>query len=312
MNDYRFTLEPYKTMKNRYHCHNCNKRTFTRYIDNETDEHISDEVGKCSRLIKCNYHYTPKQYFQDNYISFDKIKYKGISTRVKHKSKPQPTSYIDKSIVKSSLNSSNNFIQFLETKLFGKEITKEVVNKYKIGTSKHWNGATVFWQIDDLNNVRSGKIMLYNKDTGKRIKKPFNHINWIHKVMGTKDFNLKQCFFGLHIINQDKSKPIAIVESEKTAIISSVYIPEFIWLACGSLNNLNREKTEVLKSRNVVLFPDLKCYDLWKNKIPQLSQLANYRVSNLLETKASEEEKAQGYDLADYLINLNIDFKECI
>lgn len=309
MNDYRFTLEPYKTMKNRYHCPNCNKRTFTRYIDNETNEHISDEVGKCSRLIKCNYHYTPKQYFQDNYISFDTIKHKKIPKIVKPK--PQPVSYIDKSIVNSSLNSSNNFIQFLETKLFGKDITNDVVKKYKIGTSKHWNGATIFWQIDELQNVRSGKIMLYNSTTGKRIKKPYNHINWVHKVLNNQNnFNLKQCFFGLHLINQDLSKPIAIVESEKTAIISSVYIPEFIWLACGSLNNLNREKTEVLKGRNVVLFPDLKCYNLWKSKIPQLSQLVNYRVSDLLETKATESEKEHGYDLADYLINLNIDYKK--
>jgi len=297
-------------MRNRYHCPNCNKRTFTRYIDNETNEHINDEVGMCSRLIKCNYHYAPKQYFQDNYISFDTIKHKKVVKRVKPK--PKPVSYIHESVVKSSLNSPNNFIQFLESKLFGKNITKEVVNKYKIGTSNHWTGATVFWQIDELQKVRSGKIMLYNSMTGKRVKKPYNHINWVHKVIDAKDFNLKQCFFGLHLINQDISKPIAIVESEKTAIISSVYIPEFIWLACGSLNNLNREKTEILKGRNVVLFPDLKCYDLWKNKIPQLSLLVNYKVSDLLETKGTESEKEQGFDLADYLINLSIDYNEYV
>ena len=35
---------------------------------------------------------------------------------------------------------------------------------------------------------------------------------------------LKQCFFGEHLL-REKTMPVAIVESEKTAIISSVYLP---------------------------------------------------------------------------------------
>ena len=106
------------------------------------------------------------------------------------------------------------------------------------------------------------------------------------------------------MIYQDLYKPIAIVESEKTAIISSMYLPEFIWLACGSANNLNKAKTKALKGRNVVLFPDLKCFDLWNNKIPQLTSLVTFRTSTLLKDKATETEKQQGLDLADYLINI--------
>src|SRR5690606_19618927 len=117
-------------------------------------------------------------------------------------------------------------------------------------------------------------------------------------------FNLEQCYFGEHLINEDKSKPVAIVESEKTAIISSVYLPEFIWLSCGSVNNLNEAKTKVLKGRNVVLFPDLKCFDLWNDKIPQLTSLATFRTSTLLKDKATETEKKQGLDLADYLVKI--------
>ena len=299
MSEYRFTLEPYKSMENRYHCPNCNKKVFTRYVDNESNEYISDEVGKCSRLIKCGFHYTPKQYFQDNYTSFDIVKH----NRVVKKIEPQSISYIDNSIVNLSLKHSNNFIQFLEVKLFDKQTTRQLINKYRLGSSTHWNGATVFWQIDQHQKVRSGKVMLYNLKDGKRIKKPYNHINWVHKLLNNKTpFNLKQCLFGLHLINEDIDKPIAIVESEKTAVISSVYIPEFIWLACGSLNNLNIEKTDALRDRNVVLFPDLKCYDLWKNKIPKLSKLANYKVSDLLELKSTNHEKERGLDLADYLI----------
>jgi hypothetical protein len=67
--------------------------------------------------------------------------------------------------------------------------------------------------------------------------------------------------FGEHLLI-DKTKPVAIVESEKTAVIASVYLPQFIWVAVGSLTNLNAEKCNVLKGRTVTLFPDLNGFDI--------------------------------------------------
>ena len=93
-------------------------------------------------------------------------------------------------------------------------------------------------------------------------------------------------------------------------MIASVYLPQFIWLAVGSLTNLNADKCSILKERNVILFPDLNGFDKWSNKAKELSPLATFTVSDLLERKASETEKHQGYDLADYLIKFN--YKEFI
>lgn len=73
----------------------------------------------------------------------------------------------------------NNFVQYLIT-LFGFDKADELVGRYRIGTSSHWCGATVFWQLDTQGNVRTGKVMLYDKQTGKRVKEPFNHITWMH------------------------------------------------------------------------------------------------------------------------------------
>ena len=68
MNTYRYTLEKYRGLSTRYTCPQCGrKHTFTRYIDTENNnQYISDNVGKCNRLDKCGYHYTPRQYFTDN------------------------------------------------------------------------------------------------------------------------------------------------------------------------------------------------------------------------------------------------------
>lgn len=310
MNEHKYILEPYKGMNTRYRCPSCQHgdKTFSRYIDTETGEHLHPSVGRCNRESNCGHHYTPKQYFQDNNISFDAPQPKAYKPRPVTP-QPKPVSFIPVEVFKQSLQidktvlqvaETNHFVQFL-INLFGVEVASQLVSRYFIATSKHWNGATVFWQIDTQGKVRTGKIMLYNPTTGKRVKEPFNHINWVHKALKQPEFELKQCLFGEHLLI-DKTKPVAIVESEKTAVIASVYLPQFIWLAVGSLTNLNAEKCSILKGRTVTLFPDLNGFDKWSSKAKELSHIANFTVSALLERKATEAERKQGFDLADYLI----------
>src|SRR5699024_12110202 len=110
-----------------------------------------------------------------------------------------PPTFINEDLYQKSLinNNENYFFSFIEQAL-NKEALEAVKNKYKIGTSRKWKGATVFWQIDENLKVRTGKLMLYNKTTGKKSK-----VNWVHSILKIKDFNLKQCLFGLHLMNSD-------------------------------------------------------------------------------------------------------------
>jgi hypothetical protein len=311
--NFRYVLEPYKGMNTRFRCPACQKKekTFTLYIDTETGLHIANDVGKCSRETNCGYHYTPKQYFTDNNIQseFKKVTNKNYATLQKKVIKN--TSYIDYSLFEASLDNyeNNTFIEYLVS-LFGIETTIELINKYLIGTSKYWDGATIFWQIDTENNIRTGKIMLYNPATGKRVKQPFNHIQWVHSITSKNDFSLQQCLFGEHLTTQN-SKPIAIVESEKTAIIASVYLPQFNWLATGSLSNLNFEKLKKFENHPITLFPDLNGFEKWSKKAQEMSHLLKISVSELLERQTTEVEKKEGYDIADYLVQYPInDFLE--
>ena len=146
--------------------------------------------------------------------------------------------------------------------------------------------------------------MLYNPTIGKRVKNLELPVYWVHKAIKELDFELRQCLFGEHLLI-DKTKLVAIVESEKTAVIASVYLPQFIWVAVGSLTNLNAEKCSILKGRTVTLFPDLNGFDKWSSKAKEFSQLANFTVSDLLERNAIEAERKQGCDLADYLIKFD-------
>ena len=211
-------------------------------MDNETNTYLPERVGRCNRQDRCGYHLSAKAYFAaegkgENAKAFVFVPYK-----------PPPISFVATTIQQQSMQNygENYFVKYLQT-LFPKEKVVALIQTYQIGTSKQWQGATIFWQKDINHNIRTGKIMLYHAETGKRVKEPFDHIRWVHKMLKQTDFHSVQCLFGEHLISEHKTKTLAIVGSEKTAIIASAYLPDCIWLACGSMNGLRVSKMETFK-----------------------------------------------------------------
>lgn len=203
----------------------------------------------------------------------------------------KPYNVINDDIVTQSLRNynENNYTDYLCSK-YGSEKALKAIAKFNIGTSKHWKGATVFWQIDRSGKVRTGKIMLYDPENGKRIKEQTSKIAWVHKQSIISNihpnFMLKQCLFGLHTMrNCAKSNNIGIVESESTAVEMSILYPHWQWLATGGSSNMRKDEiSAIAQSNNVVLFPDAGKYELWKNKIEEIKPFANnVRVSSVLE-----------------------------
>lgn len=298
---YKYSLHKKST---KHLCPNCDKKTLVLYIDAESSEYISLIVGRCDREINCGYHYTPKSYFMDNNIEYKiHVPYEGKSVK-----QEQISYHNEKELLATfKYHSENNFISFLLSKFDVQEVEK-IVDDYKIGTANFWHFGTVFWQIDEKKIIRGGKIIIYNK-SGKRTK----YINWVHSIKikwnEIISFNLSQCFFGEHLINGNEST-IAIVESEKTACIMSILFKKYIWLAAGSLNGLNETKMEVLKKRKIILYPDLGVcgpngspFSIWKSKYEYFkSKGFDIQISDLLETKGSNEDRNNGYDIADYFI----------
>jgi hypothetical protein len=195
----------------------------------------------------------------------------------------------------------DNLSEFLKIHFSKDEVFIATQNYFVTGTNYFWDNATAFWQIDEKERIHACKIMLYDRSTGKRIKKPDTCINWLHKALKVPSFNVSQCLFGLHRIKEDYLKTIAIVESEKTAIMMSIFIPDYIWIATGSKQNLKFEMLMPIKKRNIVLFPDKGEYINWLNKTTELKAIGfKIRVSDLIENTDFEN----GFDLADYYLNL--------
>lgn len=297
---YKYSLHK-KSVKHK--CPQCKKNRLVLYIDTENASYLSFNVGRCDREINCGYHLTPKTYFKNENKPYNPY----INYKVKEKSKE--TSYHTESELNNSLNNYNKnaFVQFLYSKFNSDKVTN-LLNEYKIGTSKSWHNGTILWQIDFQQKIRGGKIILYNKN-GKRTK----YINWMHslniKNNLTDSFNLNQCFFGEHLISK-YDKPIAIVESEKTACIMNIIFEKYLWLATGSLQGLNDKKIEVLKNRIIILYPDLGIegkngspFTKWKSKCEELkSNGYDIQISNLLEKKGTKCEREKGFDIADYFL----------
>ena len=174
----------------------------------------------------------------------------------------------------------------------------EILFKYMLGTSKKNDRAIIFPYVDQNGNIISLKHMQYNATTGRRTE-------YIYSEHPKNRHDL--CLFGLHLIIQDKTSNIAIVESEKTACLMSSILPSFTWLACGGSNGLNERKLRMLKGRNVMLFPDHNKYDEWLEKANSMNKnlsTVSIEVSKDCELWYNEGKLQKGGDIADYYLGL--------
>ena len=296
MNSYRYILDN-TTPRKLFVCPQCNKKTFVRFIDIETKEYLPPHVGRCNREQKCTYYYKISEYLKE---PKDQEYKRQPAPAIKPTFKSLKPSYIPLEQFKRSRQhyEQNTFVQWLINETNEAEALN-AIRLYHVGTSKKWQGATIFWQIDQYGKIRTGKIMLYHNN-GHRVKKPYDHIYWVHKSIET-EFNLKQCLFGEHLLKLYPEKPICIVESEKTAIKASIYMPSFNWLATGNLGNFKRDTLTPLKGKNIIVYPDAGALQVWQQKAHALKDLATFNISNLLETRATPKQLEEGIDIADIL-----------
>ena len=311
---YRFILEPYKGVSSRHICPNCHRKScFARYIDTDEQIRFPDYVGRCNHEQKCGYNYTPKMYFAENPDARERLSddYRTVVKPIKVE--PPPPSFIEPKMMQLSMQhfEKNHLYHFLKTVL-GRSAASELMQRYKVGSSKHWTGATVFWQVDISRRIRTGKVMLYNPENGRRMKEPHNHITWVHSLLKKEKFHLRQCLFGEHLLSADSHQTVALVESEKSALIASHFLPQYLWIATGGKNGaFNREAMSVLKNRQVLLFPDLGATDYWRGKMEMMQRLGiEVSLFDFMENNATNEEREAGYDIADYL--LKVETKESV
>lgn len=289
MCDYYFEL----AHKGKFICPACGKKTFVPYIDAEGNI-LSSTVGKCDRADKCGYHYPPKRYFAEH-EDLRKIIYSKPITRAKLK-----PSFVDQQPLLQSISlyrGSNLYAYLAKAFPLLERRLDMTFQRYLVGGHNYWEGASIFWQIDTGGKIHAGKIMDYNASTGKRVKEPSNRITWYHCVANIENFNLVQCLFGEHLLNEYTST-VALVESEKTALILSLVATNILPLACGGCGNLTEKLNDSLSGHNVLVLPDKGQYHHWREKSTLLTKARSVFISSIMERSALEE----GSDIADLIL----------
>ena len=190
--------------------------------------------------------------------------------------------YVPFDYVVNSFSRENNFFRFLHTECHvSEEDLKRLQCRYLVGSTK--DKSIIYWQLDFNGNARSGKIMQYDAATGHRVKNS-HAVGWVHSKLIqtgrlTDDFVLSQCLFGEHILHSDPiDNVVAIVESEKSALLGSLVYPQYTWLATGGK------------------------YDEWKERARHLFLPKRVIVSNLLQRIATDDEREKKIDIGDWLI----------
>lgn len=300
---HRYTLERYTGPRSKHTCPSCgHRRCFKRYVDSATGEHLAEHVGRCDREDRCAHHVKPREYFAAG----------GERPSGEWTPPPMPPELpgyrMAREDVRHTVGKPCHLLEYLSAKAgLDAEQVKRTAWEYCVGgwpEPGKYLGAAAFWQVDRAGQVRTAKVVQYDPSNGHRVK---GAASWAHALAGgiPEGFRLDQCLFGEHLLDKYPEAPVGIVEAEKTALVARLLVPSVLWLAVGGLGELKLSKLLPLAGRHVTLWPDLgKGFTEWSAKASELAPLfTSLKVADLLERVATDAEREQGLDLADYLLS---------
>ena len=264
-------------------CPACGKKTFKPYVNAENGQIVDATIyGRCERINSCRH----LKYPENDANMSDWIAPVYVPEFI------QPD-FIPKEMIEASFSKfrENTFFMWL-VKLFGQDVALDLQSKYNIGTAK--NNGTIFFQQDSEGKFRTGKVMYYQSN-GKRNK---NRNSWYVHNEVKEDFELVQVFFGEHLIKENPDKPVALVESEKTALLMSVFEPEYTWLASGGANMLNSYRLLRLPRLDLVC-PDQGEFDNWSDRT---KSFFNREMDGRVEKAFRDGKVSKGADILDLIL----------
>ena len=276
------------------YCHSCGTTNLppSLYKDEKGEEYIWNVIKNSFEPIRSQLYYNQvSQTYYNSVIQHEK------NIAICNKA----NKYLQKELVSRFFNHKpeNNLLQYLRN-IYGNKKVDLIKKMYFIGTSK--DGGTVFWNINQNQKVQKAKVSYYTSD-GRRT----SHF----KVPYKNEEGYYSCLFGEHLIENTKNidKPIILVESEKTALVCAIHLPNYIWLSYGGINGLTENKLDVLIGHKVLLVPDMSenAVIIMNKKIPHLMELGiDAHIWDMTNGKSDEQLKLDGWyncDLEDVFRN---------
>lgn len=151
-----------------------------------------------------------------------------------------------------------------------------------------YKGEALLLMTDANNVVRDAVVLMFDEGTpfaeyeNHRREEEFRRLigsNYSHDVM-----------FGGHLAKKNPKKIVAVVQDEMTAILGSIVLPDFTWVAAGYGRNLTIASIESMHACRVRLFPDEMAADRWRS-IADVKKLPNVSISLFFAGKKLREQE---------------------
>ena len=280
-------------------CPGCGRPGYKPYIHPD-GQIVAEQCGRCDHESSCGYHVSPKEWFKDHPVGTEHYNPSYVPP-------PPPPAVIIPPVMAHRFHclrqgAPRNPLLRYWANLFAsvgegrKELTKlytdrlkKALKAFNVGTMD--GGYTVWWIIDEEGKIRSGKAMKYKAD-GHRDKEDQRAFAWMHTMPEVKRVQKEGaeyvgCLFGLHQLTKEL-KEVQLVESEKTAVLMSVFRPDLTWMATMGLGNLNQYKLQPLIAKGVTItcHPDKDGYDKWRAQVEKIRKdcpQADISVSDYVE-----------------------------
>lgn len=242
-------------------CPKCGKMRFVPFVlTADPSVKAGEEYGRCDREQSCGYFRYPggevKADTDREYIHEPPKEPILMPFEVM----VQPPDYLDNSLLAAYAPLFNSRWTYLHG----------IMGRYCCGTGSH--GECIYYQYDG-QYIRTAKAILYGKD-GHRIKTEDGGLPvwWLHKSPALRQYTagreLKQCFFGQHLLRRYPDAKVYVVEAEKTAVMMAATDKcgkGRLWIACGGSQMLKGAiDLSPLVSRDVHLVPDDGQFWNWK------------------------------------------------
>ena len=178
--------------------------------------------------------------------------------------------------------------------LLTEEQMRRASARYHLGKTK--SGKPMFWMIDDMLDPLDAHL---------------GADSWLSTLLKARQPLLRRwhphhCLFGLHLLTTPL--PIAIVESEATAVVLSELFPETLWMAYADVTLLNEDLFRPFAGRTVTIYPRADTYSstylYFDEMAANLRQSLHLTVSvaTILEEHATQEQKSRAIDILDFIL----------
>ena len=217
------------------------------------------------------------------------------------------------------------FHPFIASGHLSPEQMHHACDRYHLGKTR--SGKPIFWMIDDMRQPLDAHI---------------GTTTWLSSLLKVREpllesWRITHCLFGLHLLNhgvcpndssaakirgtdpcdsagfieaEEQDLPIAIVESEASAVVLSVLFPESIWMAYATTSHLVPDLFAPLEGRSVTIYPrtdpsmNTYLFFLYYADLVRKNYLSiDLTVDTTLEDHASDSQKDRCIDLLEFLLD---------